>query len=450
MILCALYCLVILILILIKPKIFIYWFFLTTYIEPVIVSYFLQIHDPQLFVFYLGGLVPFEFLNQNGIILMAIMYPILNISNYRTTILNSFRKSKRYLFVFTIVMFLLVLIKLLVYGDLSSSLSSLTTLLIFPTTLLNILHFFPTKKTAKELFNFFFYSTFILFFLFVYFSVIPHFQVISSFDFENRLSNYLYFGANGTAAFLGIFLFMLILKSKHVYGFLAKTLYILIIFTLLICILFTFTRTIIISLILILLIDQLFIQNKKSPILIFLISFAVLFYFGDEVLNILNRGVDTNSFDVDSEGDGTLVFRIYKLWLPSVLEIFINIKYILFGTEDKGFNQFLNRITGLSYANHNAFLFYLVSSGAVGVLLFFKFWINLFKDFHTQIFSGSNVVNKSDIKLCLYSTLLFFISINFMSTYHVLFIIQVSIIINYSISLSTRQNPQSKYNHELI
>tara|TARA_B110000902_G_C14294871_1_gene582898 strand:+ start:2099 stop:3424 length:1326 start_codon:yes stop_codon:yes gene_type:complete len=438
MVLSALYGLLIIVIIFLRPKLFIYWFFLINCLEPVVISYFLNIPKPSLFIFYLGG-VPFKSINQFGIILMTVLYPLANSFEKKITILNSFANSKRSLYMFIIGILIITLIKTLIYGDLSILLN-LTTLLIFPTTLLNILYFFPTKKSAKKLFNFFFYSTLILFFLFVYFSVIPYFQKVNSIDFENRLRNYLYFGSNGTAAFLGIFLFMFLLKIKHIHSYFKKTLYYLIIFLLLISLLFTFTRTIFISLFLILLIDFFIFQNKKMNVIYFLAFSIVMFsFFGVEILNVLTRGDDSNTLiDLNTEGEDTFSFRIYKLWIPSIIEIFNNFIYILLGVEDRGFNEFLYRITGLRYANHNASLLYLVSSGVVSVILFLKFWFRLFKDFSKEIFSNSNVVNKRDIKLCFYSLLVFFISINFMSTYHVLFVLQVSIIINYSVSLSIK------------
>jgi hypothetical protein len=164
-------------------------------------------------------------------------------------------------------------------------------------------------------------------------------------------------------------------------------------------------------------------------------------FFGVEILNILTRGDDSNTLiNLNTEGEDTFSFRIYKLWLPSINVIFNNFIYILFGVEDKGFNEFLYRITGLRYAHHNAILLYLVSSGVVSVILFLKFWVSLFKNFLKEIFSNSNVVNKRDIKLCFYSLIVFFISINFMSTYNVIFVLQISIIINYSVSLTKKIN----------
>ena len=161
-----------------------------------------------------------------------------------------------------------------------------------------------------------------------------------------------------------------------------------------------------------------------------------MFLYSKLLIDVFSRGDGEALNQIDSDSSDSLSYRIYRIWIPTIFEIFSSLNYFLIGTEDKGFNEFLDRIAGNNHANHNFIIFHLVSTGFVGVLIVIKFWKKLFYSFYNVLSSKFFFKERSNIKLCLYALFTYFISINIMSTYNSIFMIFASVIICYSISLA--------------
>jgi hypothetical protein len=440
-----LYLILLLISIFFKPKLFVYWFILVIIIEPVIVAYILNIPDPQTFIFRLGE-VPFRIINELALIILTIVYPVRNSFNWNGNVPKYFKGSIFYMHKFVWILLLGAFVQAFYFLDFINPFIKSIGYMILPLFIVNLLYFFPTRKQTKQIYYFSFFSMLVIFVLFIYYRVLPYFQTFGGINYDNRLEGYLDFGANGTAAFLGMFFFMVInivTRSKLLF---VKSLYLVVSFIILVCLIFTFTKAIFLALLLAFLFN-IVVEGKirMGTFLILIISAWFLFSFSAEVIDIVTRGDGSDVYVVREGSSDSFSYRIYRLWIPTVVYVFSDYVYFFIGTEFSGFNEFLENITGLNHANHNVFIEHIAMWGLVITLLLTLFWYYIFRGFYKSIINMPNIANRRELKLCASSVIVFFISINSMATFQTVFLIQIAIIIRYSLSVASKSYENNEF-----
>ena len=412
---------------------------MVTFIEPILVCYIFKIPNPHTYLFRLGN-IPLKKINEIGLIIMTLAIPLYNRFNFKNYIPINFHKSLSFLKLYIISLLLFASLQVIIFNNIIAPYVKMIDYLVFPFLIISIFYFFLNRNDITLLYNYSYYIMFILFILFVLEMGIPYYLSSIGLDYSNRLGGYLYFSSNGTAAFLGIFLLSTLVKMRSNSNIISQLGFIIILILVGLNLMFTYTKAIFFAMILIFIIDIFIKKNiTVSNFLILVLSSLFLLTYGTQLLEIATRGSGSEIFSIHPDSSDTLSFRIYRLWMPTIKYIFSNKIQIFVGTEFRGFNEFLEYVTGLTYANHNILIQHFSLWGGIITLILILFWVYLIKGYYSVITSITNIAYKDVVKYCFYAIFLFFISINTMSTYHITFKIQIAIIIVYSIRVADLQ-----------
>ena len=370
--------------------------------------------------------------------LMTLIYPVSGLIKNKNNFPKTFKNSRKYIFRIIFILSIFLFIQILFYSDMQGMLIKFINTLIFPMLILNFSYIFPDLNSFKRIFKYnFLLMTFVIF-LFVTFNLYPYLLNFSGLDFSNRLGNLLIFTANGTSIYLLIFIFTAIIIKKLNPGFLTDRLINLIIPLLAISILLTFTKTTYFIIIMLIML-RLFSGNLnlgRRLFFIFTIILVVLFY-SNEFLFLLTRGEGTILIDFQNSqtiSENSLNYRISNLWIPSVNAIFSNLQYLFFGTGFIGFNEFISSISNLNDSSHNFFIQTLVHYGLFGCVIYLLFFKNLLQELYVRMRHSKNF--SQIYMVAFFSVFSYFISINTMSTFGVLFYIPVALVISFTFIIS--------------
>lgn len=423
--------------IIIRPKFFLYYFIAVSFITPIITVYFLEIPEPELFVFYLNN-IPLRIVNYLMLFLTTLIYPISGLIKNKNNFFKTFKNSKKYIFRMIFIFLIFVFFQILLYSDAQGMFIKFLNTLIFPMLILNFTYLFPNLNSFKRIFNFnFLLMTFVIF-LFIIYNLTPYVLNFSGLDFSNRLGNLLVFTSNGTSIFLLIFIFFSLIIKKLNPGYLINTLINLLVPILAISILLTFTKTTF-FIILFLIMIRLFSGNLNLERRLFF-TFSIiliLVFYSNELIFILTRGEGAISFDFQNYqavSQNSLEYRISALWIPSLDAIFSNLQYLLIGTSFIGFNEFISSISNLNDSSHNFFIQILVYYGLFGSFIYLLFFKNLLQEMYKQMRYSKNF--SGVYMLAFFSVLSYFISINSMSTFSVFFYIPIALVVSFTFILS--------------
>ena len=147
------YLFVVILLAILRPKIFIYYYLIITYLIPVVTTYYIRLDEPQYYIAKIG-FIPIGYLNELILILMSVIFSfeiLLKIKKFS----GFFRKFIYFLAIYIVSMLSLKLLKVLLFMDLESQTTAIASVFVLPALCVNILCFFSGKQ-IKKLFNNFF------------------------------------------------------------------------------------------------------------------------------------------------------------------------------------------------------------------------------------------------------------------------------------------------------